>query len=251
MIYEEQRYNEDNFVSHFQDLETGYNLVYTHRRLGNSLEIMKRAFKEIQNVYGYKPKFIYLDGERTLRKKFKALTSELGIRQRRSAPEAHQQPKIERSGRLLTIKARALIIGANMPSDLWPEAYLTACYIANRTPTKRHAWKTPFELFIKSIPSIAYLHPFGCRAYPLIYNISRLQKMSPRAQIGYLIGYDSTNIYRIWIPTSNKVIRIRDVKFNDALFYDPSDLVLSALRTIEAKVVMDILEISDESEEQE
>ena len=75
--------------------------------------------------------------------------------------------------------------------------------------------------------------------------------MSFRAQISHLISYDSTNIYRIWIPISNKVIRIRDVKFNDALFYDPSDLILSILRTIEAKAVIDILEILDKSEEHE
>ena len=47
IIYEEQGYNKDNFISYFQDLETGYNLVYIYRRFGNSLEIMKRAFKKI------------------------------------------------------------------------------------------------------------------------------------------------------------------------------------------------------------
>ena len=75
--------------------------------------------------------------------------------------------------------------------------------------------------------------------------------MSPRAQIGYLTNYDSTNIYRIQILISNKVIRIKNIKFNDTLFYDPSDLVLSALRTIETKTVINILKIPDKSEEQE
>ena len=137
-----------------------------------------------------------------------------------------------------------------MLSDLQPKAYLTIYYIINRTPTKRHIQKIFFELFIKSIPSIAYLHPFDCRTYPLIYNILRLQKMSPRTQIGYLIGYDSTNIYRIQIPISNKVIRIKNIKFNDTLFYDLSDLILNILRIIEIKTVIDILKILDESEEQ-
>ena len=75
--------------------------------------------------------------------------------------------------------------------------------------------------------------------------------MSSRTQINYLTNYDSTNIYRIQIFINNKIIRIKNVKFNDTLFYDPSDLVFSVLRTIEIKVVINILEILDESEEQE
>ena len=56
-------------------------------------------------------------------------------------------------------------------------------------------------------------------------------KLDPRAYIGYLVGYDSTNIFRIWIPSFKKVIRTRDVKFNDDVFYYLSDLdVGSVLR---------------------
>jgi len=35
---------------------------------------------------------------------------------------------------------------------------------------------------------------------------NKLNKLDPRAHIRYLIGYDSTNIYRIWIPHTGKVI---------------------------------------------
>lgn len=34
----------------------------------------------------------------------------------------------------------------------------------------------------------------------------RLHKLDPKAFIGYLVGYESTNIYRIWNPMLNKVI---------------------------------------------
>ena len=44
---------------------------------------------------------------------------------------------------------------------------------------------------------------------------NRLQRLNPKAWIGYLIGYSSTNIYRIWIPQLNKVISTRDVVFNE------------------------------------
>ena len=62
---------------------------------------------------------------------------------------------------------------------------------------------------------------YTCRAYPLILKetIPRKQKLAPRAHIGYLVGYDSTNIYRIWMPSKKKIIRTKDVTFNEKLFY--------------------------------
>jgi hypothetical protein len=44
---------------------------------------------------------------------------------------------------------------------------------------------------------------------------NRLQRFNPKAWIGYLIGYDSTNVYRVWNPITNKVVRTRDVTFNE------------------------------------
>jgi hypothetical protein len=35
-----------------------------------------------------------------------------------------------------------------------------------------------------------------------------------------LVGYDSTNVYRIWNPVLNKVVRTRDVTFNEDELFD-------------------------------
>ena len=48
----------------------------------------------------------------------------------------------------------------------------------------------------------------------------RLNKLDPRAYIGYLVGYDSTNIYKIWIPYKGIVISTRDIIFNKKTFFD-------------------------------
>jgi len=48
----------------------------------------------------------------------------------------------------------------------------------------------------------------------------RLSKLDPRAHISYLIGYNSTNIYRIWIPYKGIVISTRDVIFNEKTFFN-------------------------------
>lgn len=38
--------------------------------------------------------------------------------------------------------------------------------------------------------------------------------MNPKAWIGYLIGYNSINVYQIWNPVKNIVISTRDIIFN-------------------------------------
>jgi len=48
----------------------------------------------------------------------------------------------------------------------------------------------------------------------------RLQRLNPKAWIGYLVGYTSSNIYRIWVPLLNKVIFTRDVIFNEDDVFD-------------------------------
>ncbi|RYP53215.1 hypothetical protein DL770_011001 [Monosporascus sp. CRB-9-2] len=44
---------------------------------------------------------------------------------------------------------------------------------------------------------------------------NRKRKLDPKAWIGYLVGYQSSNIYRIWNPLTNKVVATRDVIFDE------------------------------------
>src|SRR5438876_4562920 len=116
-----------------------------------------------------------------------------------------QNGAAERSGGVLMAKAWAIQINAQLPENLWPEAIKTVAYLTNRSPSKGLEWKTPFETSQKALgllnpkPNIAHLRTYGCHAYVMIpkEKIPRLQKMAPRAHIGYLVGYDSTNIFRV------------------------------------------------------
>jgi hypothetical protein len=75
-------------------------------------------------------------------------------------------------------------------------------------------------------PSLQHLRAYGCKAYTLIKSkgdpdyLGKLQKLAPRAHIGYIVGYESTSIYRVWIPYKKKVISTRDVIFNEQEFYN-------------------------------
>ncbi|KAM4056424.1 reverse transcriptase (RNA-dependent DNA polymerase) [Hirsutella rhossiliensis] len=106
---------------------------------------------------------------------------------------------------------------------------------------QNHSFRTPFQLlhqwlrdnnrdigYQQDQPDITFLKAYGCRAYPLtpqaIQNRQKKDlKTDPHTEIGYLVGYDSTNIFRIWIPSTSEVRRVRDVTFNESIFYDGND----------------------------
>jgi hypothetical protein len=119
-------------------------------------------------------------------------------------------------------------------------------------PTRTLDWKTPIETLqaCQGVPdpnpSTAHLKAYGCRAYPLIQNIQKTQKLDPRAQIGYLLGYDSTNIFRIWVPEKHQVIRTRDVTFDESRKYHPDDLRAALADRIEDPIeFIEFLDVED------
>jgi hypothetical protein len=126
-----------------------------------------------------------------------------GIRLQIRAPHTEEQNgSAERLGKNLIVRSRSMSITSNLPLPLAPEIYVAAAYLLNRTPTRTIGWKTPFEMAYSKQPSIAHLRVYGCRAYALRTKIPRGDKLSPRALIGYLVGYDSSNIYRVWLPNA-------------------------------------------------
>jgi hypothetical protein len=138
------------------------------------------------------------------------------------APAGTKEPNglIERAGGVLTQRARAMRIHANLLKDLLHEMYRTAAYIVNRTPTEALGWKTPYEVVWGRKPLVAYMRPIGCRAYVYNRDLRAADKLESRTLIGHLVGYQGTNIFRIWLPTKDTVIVTRDVVFEPTLFFD-------------------------------
>ncbi|RKF80987.1 hypothetical protein GcC1_031033, partial [Golovinomyces cichoracearum] len=61
-------------------------------------------------------------------------------------------------------------------------------------------------------------------------NIPKLDKLLSRAHIGYLVGWKSTNIYKVFVPSLNKVINSRDVLIDSGNIYDPHDIDVFSLK---------------------
>ena len=113
-------------------------------------------------------------------------------------------------------KARAMRISAKLPHDMWIESVNAAVYLYNKTPRHANEWETLYERFYTFLdqheqasgppdgprkPHLAHLRVYGCRAYVLTEKAQNKQgrklKLDLRAYIGYLVGYDSINIFRV------------------------------------------------------
>ncbi|RKF80017.1 hypothetical protein GcM3_049032, partial [Golovinomyces cichoracearum] len=208
-------------------------------------QISINQIKMIEKQFDVSIRIVKTDGESVFNsKEWVNFVADKGIVRQVSAPDTSEQNgKSEAAGKWIVIISRALILESGLPNTLFSEALKCGTYIYNRLPRKFLGWKSPFEKVTGRKPDLSHLHPFGCRAYVFQHNIPRLKKMLPRALIGYLVGYDSRNIFRVWIPSREKVIRSRDVVFNDNLFYDPSEIDLGMFEDDETIDLLSGIEI--------
>jgi hypothetical protein len=238
LIQVEKGFNNDNWVLHFLEKSCDFHFVYTLQHKSDITTAIQDFTALVENQFGCKIQVFFTDGERSLGKVFEQWAASKGITIKTSAPYTQaQNGSAERSGGVIINRARALKLHSNLPSNLWPELARTAAHLLNRSPVRHLGWKTSYEalrtaLMQKNsensentikVPDLSYLRVIGCKAYVRIPNIPRLKKMDPRAFIGYLIGYESTNSFRIWVPQRRKVIITRDVIFDEDSKYNPEE----------------------------
>lgn len=210
---------------------------------------------------------IHRDNDSALQAEYTTWIASKGIEDEPTAPDTPaQNGPAERSGGVIGSQSRAMLVDANLPDDMWPEAWKTAVYLHNRSPQQAHDWKTPFERlhqwlrdnnrdtgYLQTQPDITHLKAYGCCAYPLTREAlkqkhKRNLKTHPHAEVGYLVGYDSTNIFRIWIPERQEVRRVRDVTFDETRFYDPADHQPRSLPAVEPPQIQLPAHIESDSE---
>ena len=227
-------YHKDSLHLHFFDQCSRMHFLYTlWSRDGSVLvDAFRRFWNYAKNRWGFEIKILHGDGERTAvdGDLFDEFIAEKGIQVETSPPHTHDQNgDAERSGGVITARARNMAISSNLPESLANEIAAAACYLLNRSLTKALKWLTPIGFLKQYIgesqphPSLNHLVPYGCRAYSFIHNRPKNNKLTPRAHIGYLCGYDSTNVFRIWIPSQKTVISTRDVIFDRSKRYDLKD----------------------------
>jgi hypothetical protein len=126
------------------------------------------------------------DGETSLGSRFKELTAARGITTERSAPATPVQNGAAERSGGVIV-LRARCLRIAAQLPANLWPEIVQAYLNNQTSKRQLSWKTTYEA---------------------------------------LTGYDSSNIYRVWIPSQEKVVRTRDVTFDEELFYNPAELDL-------------------------
>ncbi|KAK2672850.1 hypothetical protein RAB80_010393 [Fusarium oxysporum f. sp. vasinfectum] len=241
-----ESYNGKKTALLIKDEFTGMIFAYFHTEATQAalLGSLKSFESMIQRQYALGLCRIHRDNDPSLRTAYEDWIHQEGIQDEPTAPyTSAQNGPAERSGGVIATKARSMQLGANIPPELWPETWSAAVYLHNRSPQQSTGWKTPFQQLhqwlqsknrdsgyesTSSQPDVTHLKAYGCRAYPMtgkaLRNTQKKDlKTEAHAETGYLVGYDSSNIFRIWIPERSEVRRVRDVTFNEKVFFDPKD----------------------------
>ena len=210
----------------------------------------------LERQYELKPQVIECDNELTTQKPgVKRYIESLHIKVEPSPPYTQAlNGGAECSGGVVKQKIRSMRASSKLPAALWREISKAAVYLLNRTPKYQYNWKTSYDKFHTFIaqrngvaiehkrPDQSHLCTYGCKAFAMttdaLKKTSHLQRFKPNAWIGYLVGYDSTNVYRVWNPVMNKVVRMRDVTFNE---YETFNGDLETLKDDMLKIQLDEL----------
>ncbi|CAB1111207.1 unnamed protein product [Ectocarpus sp. CCAP 1310/34] len=101
---------------------------------------------------------------------------------------------------------------------LWGEAFHTAVYLKNRTPTEVLGGKSPLEVWQgKPLGDMSHILEWGSIAYKHEEARFRNTKLSARAKKMYHVGYNTKNrTYRLWEPAEPlKITNSAEVSFRE------------------------------------
>ena len=144
----------------------------------------------------------------------------------------------ERTNGLVASKARCLLLDAatNIGQSFWPEAFSTAIYLLNRSPSTFLKHDCPLAVWLRAYnstnksytPDLSHIRTFGCRVYAKIPDEKRVksQKTAPvGGREGFFMGYNSESIYRVYFPDSRRIETVRDLEFDEYDSYQATQMM--------------------------
>ena len=224
-------YNRHRWISHFYIEGPRFHWIMTHEVKPECQLAINQFVQLARNQWNLPIKAFHYDNKAAAGRTAEySLTSD-GILIYHTPPgHSEMNGYAERSGGMIITRMRMLSLEGKLPKDLWPEFASAAVWLLNRTPTyiaSENKWLIPWEEvrreFAPTAPKInlANVRLYGSLAYCRIEKQIQSDKMNPRAEIGFLVGYLASNIYKIWFPHSGKVRHIRDAVIDEAHKYSP------------------------------
>ncbi|KAJ6061516.1 uncharacterized protein N7446_005636 [Penicillium canescens] len=225
-------YNKHRWISHFYVEGIRFHWVMTHEMKSECQLAITQFVQIAKNWWNLPIKAFHYDNETSAgRVSERSLTSD-GIVVYHSPPgHPEMNGNAERAGGVILIRMRMLTLEGKLPKELWPEAAMAAVWLLNRTPTyiaHENRWVVPWDEVRKrfasdgeAIPKVnlSNVRLYGSLAYCRIEKQVQSDKMNPRAEVGFLVGYLAANVWKIWFPQHGKVRLVRDAVFDESRRY--------------------------------
>eukprot|EP00253_Pinus_taeda_P014388 PITA_14388 len=151
---------------------------------------------------------------------FDRYCSEHGIHREKTVPRTPQGNGVsERMNRTIMERARCMRLHAGLPLQFWVDAVDTAIYLINRGPSSSLEGGVLEEAWTGKKVNDSFLKPFGCEAFVHIDKENKT-KLEAKSKKCTFIGYGVNGFgYRLYDYESHKIIRRRDVIFNEKVLY--------------------------------
>jgi transposase InsO family protein len=200
----------------FKDDYTKFRTIYFLKEKSEVAEKLSQFLAETKTVGHVIKELLSDNGKEFDNKDVRSMLQKEGIIQRLTMPYTPQQNGCsERENRTVVETARAIMHAhGNIPQTLWAEIVRSANYILNRTGPSNVPGTSPYELWYGKKPGLKHLRVIGSTCYVHVPKQTR-KKMDPKATKGILIGYDHDDGYRIFDKEECKLIRSRDVVFEE------------------------------------
>jgi histone deacetylase 1/2 len=174
----------------------------------------------VENLFSTTIKFFRSDnGGEFTSKQFLNFLNSAGIFHQLSCPHTpHQNGVAERKHHHISTVGRTLLHHSNLPLTFWVEAFQTAVFLINRTPTPTLSNQSPFQVLFSQPPNYSIFRVFGCLCFPYLYPYNT-HKLQNRSTPCIFLGYSSQHKgYRCMSLENGRVYISRHVSFVEHVF---------------------------------
>jgi hypothetical protein len=205
----------------FIDDATRKTWVYCIRQKSDVFDTFKKWKALVENETRKSLKCLRSDnGGEYYNKGFDDYCSYHGIRREKTVPQTPQENGVsERMNRTIMECARSMRLHADLPIQFWADVVDTVVYLINRGPSISLDGRIPEEEWTGKKVNYSFLKTFGCEAFVHIDKENRT-KLEEKSKKCTFIGYGVNDFgYCLWDYENNKIIRSRDVIFNEKFMY--------------------------------
>lgn len=216
---EESSIGGENFFITFLDDCTRRVWIYILHKKSDVFSKFKIFKALVENQSGHKIKCLQTDnGREFFSLEFDSFCVDNGICSKIVPFTPQENGAAKRMNRTILEKSHCMLSNVGLGKEFLAEACNTAIYLINQSPSSRLDFGIPKEECLRNKISYSHIQVFGCEAYVHVPKEKR-QKLDPKSQKGIFVGYGEDQFgFQIWDLVRKKIIKSRDVIFNEKVF---------------------------------